>query len=129
MVTLTAVRPDARASAMTRSESVRRLSGVGSSSPSLGSESPPSALTMIGRLFAGGWAAATPGSTALAPAMPRNRRRSRETGSIVITHLTGTDRAESGPVEAPPALHREEKGSKVADILMRIGGDNQEIGE
>src|SRR6185503_7498388 len=130
MVILTAVRPEARASAMTRSERVRRLSGGISSSLSLGSESPPSALTMIGRLFPDGWAAtAAAGSRALAPAMPRNRRRSRENGSFVIWHLTGTDRAEIGPVVAPPALHREDYGSKVGDIPQRIGGDDQEIGE
>src|SRR4030095_15646460 len=129
MVTLTAVRPDARASAMTRSESVRRLSRFSSSSLSLGSESPPSALTMIGNCFESNCAAATAGNRTLAPAMPRNRRRSKENGSFVIRHLTGTDPAEIGQVVAPPPLHGEDQGSKIGDIPQRIGGDHEEIGE
>src|SRR5215216_6203488 len=107
MVTLTAVRPEARAPRMTRSDKVRRCSGVGLSG-ALGSSRLPSALTII--TSRGAWAAAE-GIKAAAPARARNSRRCRS----VILGLVRRDRAKIGAVEAAPSLHCEQDRAQIGN--------------
>jgi hypothetical protein len=126
MVILTAVRPGRASVGMTRSDRLRRLPGR-LLVAFIGVGEPAERIDDDRQAFPDDWAAAaTAGSRALAPAMPRNRRRSKEkenhSSSGISRELIG---AEIGPVVAPPALHREDYGSKIADIPQRIGGDHR----
>src|SRR3954468_17966548 len=117
MVTLMAVRPEARASAITRSESMRRSA----SRSTLGSPRPPSALTMI--MLRRRWAKAGQGSAAAVPAARKKRR------SIVIGGgLLGRDRAIVGAGEAAAVFHRQQHRAQIGDVGDRIAPEHDEIG-
>src|SRR3954471_18602511 len=81
----------------------------------LGSSSPPSALTMIvgWRGRRAGCAMAGP-INAAAPAVTRKARRPRSV--VVIAGLLGTDRPIVRPVEAAAVLHGEQDRPHVGDI-------------
>src|SRR5688572_23043147 len=123
MVTLSAVSPEARASAITRSESVRRASSVTASSRTFMSMRPPSALTMIRSLRAD--CAAAGGATAAAPARARKARRS----SSIILPLLRRDWAIVGAIEATAAFHGEQDRAQVGDVGDGIPLEHDEIGD
>ena len=130
-VTLTAVRPEARASAMTRSESVRRLSGVrllvavigvGEAAERIDDDRRRCAgrLRQRRRTEAARWRRPWRGTVG-------GRRNRAQSSSGISSGLIGR---KSDAVVAPAALHREEDGAQ--DCRCRRSGsrgDDQEIGE